>query len=88
MSLTDSEPNFRARAAALGLTDTEVDALCRNGVNTIAKYAFSSSYVPGNSDEAPFVNAMTTALGSAPTLGQLASLRRLFQEGCFMRPAV
>ena len=80
MSLTDSEPNFRARAAALGLTDDVVEALCTNGVNTLAKYAFSSAYVPGNSDEAPFVSAMTTALGADPTLGQLASLRRLFHE--------
>lgn len=62
MSLTDSEPNFRARASALGLADDVVEALCTNGVNTLAKYAFSSAYVPGNSDEAPFVTAMTTAL--------------------------
>ena len=80
MSLTDSEPNFRARASALGLADDVVQALCTNGVNTLAKYAFSSAYVPGNSDEAPFVTAMTTALGAEPTLGQLASLRRLFHE--------
>ena len=80
MSLTDSEPNFRARATALGLTDDLVEALCNNGVNTLAKYAFSSSYVPGNSDETPFVTAMTTAIGADPSLGQLASLRRLFHE--------
>ena len=80
MSLTDSEPNFKARATALGLEDDVVEAVCNNGVNTLAKYAFSSAYVPGNSDETPFVTAMTTALGSAPTLGQLASLRRLFHE--------
>ena len=80
MSLTDSEPNFRARATALGLDEADVQALCNNGVNTLAKYAFSSAYVPGNSDESPFVQAMTTALGADPTLGQLASLRRLFHE--------
>ena len=80
MSLTDSEPNFRARAVALGLADDVVEALCTNGVNTLAKFAFSSAYVPGNSDEAPFVTTMTTALGADPTLGQLASLRRLFHE--------
>ena len=80
MSLTHSEPNFRARATALGLSDDVVEALCNNGVNTLAKYAFSSSYVPGNSDESPFVTAMTTAIGVEPNLGQLASLRRLFHE--------
>ena len=45
MSLTDSEPNFRARAVALGLADDVVEALCTNGVNTLAKFAFSSAYV-------------------------------------------
>ena len=49
-------------------------------VNTLAISAFSSSYVPGNSDETPFVTAMTTAIGVEPNLGQLASLRRLFHE--------
>ena len=42
--------------------------------------ASEQSYVPGNADESPFVAAMTTALGSAPTLAKLATLPRLFRE--------
>ena len=45
MSLTDSEPNFRSRCAALGLEEDVVAQLIASGINTIAKYAFSSSYV-------------------------------------------
>ena len=80
MSLTDSEPNFRARATSLGIANDILEALCVNGVNTLAKFAFSSSYVPGNSDEAPFVAAMHAAIGRVPTVGELATLRRLFHE--------
>jgi len=80
MSLTDSEPNFRSRCAALGLEDDVVTQLVASGINTIAKYAFSSSYVPGMQDETPFTNAIQEALGRAPTVGELASLRRLFHE--------
>ena len=80
MSLTDSEPNFRSRCAALGLEEDVVTQLVASGINTIAKYAFSSSYVPGMQDETPFTNAIQEALGRAPTVGELASLRRLFHE--------
>ena len=80
MSLTDSEPNFRSRCAVLGLEDGLVEQLVNSGINTIAKYAFSSSYVPGMSDESPFTAAIQTALGRDPTVGELACLRRLFHE--------
>ena len=80
MSLTDSEPNFRARAASLGISTEVLEALCGHGVNTLAKFAFSSAYVPGNNDDAPFVTAMQAAIGRAPEVGELASLRRFFQE--------
>ena len=80
MSLTDSEPNFRARAISLGISTEILEALCGHGVNTLAKFAFSSAYVPGNNDEAPFVTAMQAAIGRAPEVGELASLRRFFHE--------
>ena len=80
MSLTDSEPNFRSRCLALGLDEALVTTLVDSGINTISKYAFSSSYVPGMADETPFTNAIQTAMGRAPTVGELASLRRLFHE--------
>ena len=80
MALTDSEPNFRSRCTTLGLAEALVEQLVASGINTIAKYAFSSSYVPGMSDESPFTTAIQTAIGRAPTVGELAGLRRLFHE--------
>ncbi len=80
MSLTDSEPNFRARCNALGLATTVTDALCTSGVGAIAKFAFSSSFVPGMQEERPCTAAMATALGREPNLGELALLRRLLHE--------
>eukprot|EP00435_Cladocopium_sp_Y103_P074000 s181_g46.t1 len=80
MALTDSEPNFRSRASSLGTDGGVIDSLCTHGINTLAKYAFCSSYVPGNSDETPFTNALQAALGRAPTVGELAGLRRLYHE--------
>ena len=80
MSLTDSEPNFRPRCLALGLDEALVTTLVDSGISTISKYAFSSSYVPGMADETPFTNAIQTAMGRTPTVGELASLRRLFHE--------
>ena len=87
MSVTDSEPNFRARATALGLDAAVIDALCANGINTIAKFAFSSAYVPGAADERPFTDAMAASLGGAPTVGILATLRRLLHESFAMTSA-
>ena len=80
MLVTDSEPNFRARAAALGMDAATIDALCASGINTISKYAFSSSYVPGAPDEQPFTDATGAALGGPPSLGVMAMLRRLLHE--------
>ena len=87
MAVTDSEPNFRARAVALGLDEPTINSLCTNGINTIAKFAFSSSYVPGAADEGPFTDAMATALGGAPNIGTLATLRRLLHESFAMTSA-
>ena len=47
MAVTDSTPNFLARCNALGLTEAVQDKLVEAGLDTISKFAFSSSYVPG-----------------------------------------
>ena len=80
MALTDSEPNFRSRCLALGMAEDLVNSLATSGINTIAKFAFSSSYVPGMSDETPFTSAIESSIGRSPTVGELAALRRLFHE--------
>ena len=82
MSVTDSAANFAARALALGLEATVLQAVVDSGVDTMAKFAFSSSYVPGQTDEAPFIDAVSSMLGRGASVGELAVLRRLLHE-CF-----
>eukprot|EP00435_Cladocopium_sp_Y103_P041572 s3385_g11.t1 len=76
--LLESKPKFMA--TSLGVSEAVLTSLCTNGVNTLAKFAFCSAYVPGNSDESAFVNAIQNAIGHPPTVGELATLRRLFHE--------
>ena len=80
MAVTDSEPNFKSRCSTNQLDNDVTDALCRAGINTIAKFAFSSSFVPGMQDETPFKNAMEGAIGREPTVGEFAVLRKLLHE--------
>ena len=80
MSLTDSVANFQASALKLGLDPAVLKLVTDGGVDTIAKYAFVSSFVPGGSDERPFVDALKALLKRDPTVGELAVLRRLHVE--------
>ena len=74
MSVTDSAPNFLARCSALGLSEQIQDELVLAGLDTISKFAFSSSYVPGQQDEQPFRDAMQAALTNPPSVGEAATL--------------
>ena len=80
VSLTDSAANFQASALKLGLDPAVLKLVTDGGVDAIAKYAFVSSFVPGGSDEWPFVDALTALLKRDPTVGELAVLRRLHVE--------
>ena len=87
MAVTDSAPNFLARCNALGLSEIVQNSLTAAGLDAISKLAFSSSYVPGQQDEQPFSQAMALALGRAPNVGEMASLRRLLHESYSMTAA-
>ena len=80
MSLTDSAANFEASALKLGLDAAVLKLIVDGGVNTIAKYAFVSSFVPGGNDESPFLDAIKALLKREPSIGELAVLRRLHVE--------
>lgn len=82
-----STPNFLARCNALGLSDNIQNGLVAAGLDTISKFAFSSSYVPGQQDETPFAQAIQDALGRAASAGEMASLRRLLHESYSMTAA-
>ena len=51
-----------------------------------SKFAFSSSYVPGQQDEQPFRDAMDAALSNPPSVSEAATLRRLLHE-CYAMTA-
>ena len=80
MSLTDSAANFEASALKLGLDASVLKLLVDGGVDTIAKYAFVSSFVPGGGDEKPFLDAISSLLKRDPSIGELSVLRRLHVE--------
>ncbi|CAE7864868.1 dlpC [Symbiodinium microadriaticum] len=52
MSITESEAKFSARAQKLGLKNDAVQLLADGGVNALAKFAYVSSFIPGQSDVA------------------------------------
>lgn len=80
MSLVDSEAVFKSRAVAIGLTDEVIGLLRDCGLTTMGKLAFASSYVPGSSDDAPFITLVKTALKREPTISEMARIRRIFNE--------
>ena len=85
--MTDSNPNFLARCSALGLSEQIQDELVVAGLDTISKFALSSSYVPGQQDEQPFRDAMQAALTNPPSVGEAATLRHLLHESYAMTAA-
>ena len=80
MSVVDSEAVFLSRAKAVGVTDAVITVLKNAGFDTMGKMACSSAYVPGSSDEAPFLEVIKKALAREPSLIELATLRRLLNE--------
>lgn len=87
MSATDSTPVFKQRARLVGVPDEVVGKLVDSGLDTLAKYAFCSSYVPGQADERPFIDVVARALERDATVGELASLRHLLHEAYSMTGA-
>ncbi|CAE7242699.1 unnamed protein product, partial [Symbiodinium sp. CCMP2456] len=58
MAITESKANFSSRAKALGLEDAVLAKFVGEGIDCMSKFAFLSSFVPGNTDEKPFTDAV------------------------------
>ena len=80
MSYTKDSAVLFQRAQNAGLEEAVIEALKTAKLDTIAKVAFSSSYLPGNSDESPMVNVFKEALKRDPTPSEMASFRFLYHE--------
>ena len=80
MAITESKANFASRATALGLDEAVLSKFVGSGIDCMSKYAFLSSFVPGNTDEKPFTDAVVKVLGRDPSIAELSVLRRLLHE--------
>ena len=82
--MLDSEPVFRDRMKAIGVSDAFQLALIAAGITTLARLAFSSASMPGSGDDSAFVGFLigVFALSTQADIpaGQLACLRRLWYE--------
>eukprot|EP00971_Amphidinium_carterae_P329055 6461316-Amphidinium_carterae.1 len=80
MSVVDAVATSKARAVQCGLSEEVINGLASRGWDTYAGYAFSSSYVPGHSDDSAFkADVVMPLLGSA-THVDVPKLRRLLFE--------
>ena len=80
MSYTRDVAVFSDRALSAGLSVAVVDLLKEAGIDTIAKTAFCSSYLPGNPDESPMQQAFKDALKRDYTASEMAAFRYLYNE--------
>ena len=80
MAITESKANFASRATALGLDEAVIGKFVRSGINCMSKYAFLSSFVLGNTDEKPFMDAVVKVPERDPSFAELSVLRRLLHE--------
>ena len=76
----DSKAVFAARAALIGIDQIGIDAMVLAGFDTMAKWAYSTSYSPGSPDDSALKTLLNTMLGGDPTPGQLSCYRRLYFE--------
>jgi hypothetical protein len=70
---------FLEACTACGLLDLH-QKLCSFGWKTLGKYAFSSSYVPGQSDDSQFIKKVVVRCGLTEEDERVSGLRRLFFE--------
>ena len=80
MATVESSAAFVSRASVIGLSAEVIGKLEENNVHTFGMFAFCCPYTPGASDETPFSSAITEILGRAPSISELAGLRRLYFE--------
>ena len=76
----DSKAVFVARAALIGIEQFGIDAMVAAGFDTMARWAYSTSYSPGSADDSALKTLLAQLLGGDPTLGQLSCYRRLYFE--------
>ena len=84
MSALESSALFKERALNFGLSQAVITTLVARGYDTFGKLAFCSAYRPGQSDEAPLMQALATILGRQVRDDEAPALRRLHFEASTM----
>ena len=76
----DSRAAFKSRLIEIGLQEASITALFNAGIDTISKFAFCKQPPGQPVDEDVFSEFMENTLGAAPSVAQLAVLRRMLFE--------
>ena len=80
MTLASSDVSFKALASKLGVAEDIVDKLGTKGIKCMADFAYSTPYVPGQSDDSQFVERLVVPLLGADRDKHEFKLRRLLFE--------
>ena len=80
MATIDSKAFFDSRMAAIGLSDVEATAIRARGWTTLAEFAYSSAFTPGQQDDTKFIDDVVIPVLGAAQHGSVAKLRRLLYE--------
>ena len=78
--IIDSAAQFRSRADEVGMQVATRNTFIAAGLNTMSKLAFWINQPGTTPDEAAITAATTALLGAAPTVGDLAAIKRLHFE--------
>ena len=80
MSFGESTAVFKARAKEIGISDESFAKLEREGLTTMATFAFCCHLNPSAADEKPLTELVARVLDAEPSLKEMSCFRRLFAE--------
>ena len=78
--LIDSEAQFDSRANEIGVPSSVVTALKNNGLNTMSKMAYWVGQPGSPLDETALSQQLQSVTGARPSVGEVASVKRLVFE--------
>ena len=80
MATIDSQAYFDSRMNAFGISAVEAAALRAAGWDTLANFAYATSWTPGQADDVDFLTKVVTRILGAPDHPSMPKLRRLMFE--------
>ena len=80
MSFGESTAVFKARAKEIGISDESFAKLEKEGLTTMATFAFCCHFNPSAADEKPLTELVARVLEADPPLKEMSCFRRLFAE--------